>query len=439
MAKISVIGTGYVGLVTGTCFADMGNQVICLDINEHRIEQLKNGVMPIYEPGLKQIVEENMGAERLTFTTSYPEALKDAEFAFIAVGTPSSEDGEADMQYVKQAVDSISENLDHAVIIVNKSTVPVGTGDWVAKIILDQNGHDAPTFSVVSNPEFLREGSAVNDFMQPDRVVLGSTDPDAANKVAELYEPLRSPILITDLRTAEMIKYASNAFLATRISFINEMANICESLGADVREVARGMGMDKRIGPSFLDAGLGWGGSCFPKDVKALTHMADTRGAHPQLLQAVMDINRNQRSRTVEKLEEALGGLKDQTIGILGLSFKPNTDDTRDAPALDIIRMLLEKGAKVQAFDPQAMQTCKDEIPALSLRQNPYEVAKGADAILLATEWNEFKSLNFSEIKNNMRGNVIFDGRNLWDGQVLHNLGFTYFGIGVPSPKNKEK
>ncbi|MEA3327908.1 MAG: UDP-glucose/GDP-mannose dehydrogenase family protein [Chloroflexota bacterium] len=434
MAKISVIGTGYVGLVTGTCFADIGNQVICLDINTHRIEQLNNGVMPIYEPGLKQIVEENVQAERLSFTTSYAEALKEAEFAFIAVGTPSSEDGEADMQYVKQAVDSIAENLIHPVIIVNKSTVPVGTGDWVAEIIKDQNGLDAPGFSIVSNPEFLREGSAVNDFMQPDRVVLGSTDLDAAKKVAELYEPLRSPIMITDLRTAEMIKYASNAFLATRISFINEMANICESLGADVREVARGMGMDKRIGPSFLDAGLGWGGSCFPKDVKALTHMADTRGAHPQLLQAVMDINQNQRSRTVEKLEKALGDLKGRTIGILGLSFKPNTDDTRDAPALDIIRMLLEKGAKVQAFDPQAMKASKDEIPALHLRQNPYEVAKGADALLLATEWNEFKSLNFVEIKANMRGNVIFDGRNLWDGQALHNLGFTYFGIGVPTP-----
>ena len=434
MAKISVIGTGYVGLVTGTCFADIGHQVICLDINVHRIEQLIKGIMPIYEPGLKQIVEENVQAERLSFTTSYADALKEAEFAFIAVGTPSSEDGEADMQYVKQAVDSIVANLDHTIIIVNKSTVPVGTGDWVAEIIKDQNGLDAPGFSIVSNPEFLREGSAVNDFMQPDRVVLGSTDLDAANEVAELYEPLRSPIMITDLRTAEMIKYASNAFLATRISFINEMANICESLGADVREVARGMGMDKRIGPSFLDAGLGWGGSCFPKDVKALTHMADTRGAHPQLLQAVMDINQNQRSRTVQKLEKALGDLKGRRIGILGLSFKPNTDDTRDAPALDIIRMLLEKGAKVQAFDPQAMQASKDEIPALDLRQNPYEVAEGADALLLATEWNEFKSLNFVEIKVNMRGNVIFDGRNLWDGQALHNLGFTYFGIGVPTP-----
>jgi len=434
MAKISVIGTGYVGLVTGTCFADIGHQVICLDINVHRIEQLIKGIMPIYEPGLKQIVEENVQAERLSFTTSYADALKEAEFAFIAVGTPSSEDGEADMRYVKQAVDSIVANLDHRIIIVNKSTVPVGTGDWVAEIIKDQNGLDAPGFSIVSNPEFLREGSAVNDFMQPDRVVLGSTDLDAANEVAELYEPLRSPIMITDLRTAEMIKYASNAFLATRISFINEMANICESLGADVREVARGMGMDKRIGPLFLDAGLGWGGSCFPKDVKALTHMANTRGAHPQLLQAVMDINQNQRSRTVQKLEKALGDLKGRRIGILGLSFKPNTDDTRDAPALDIIRMLLEKGAKVQAYDPQAMQASKDEIPALDLRQNPYEVAEGADALLLATEWNEFKSLNFVEIKVNMRGNIIFDGRNLWDGQALHNLGFTYFGIGVPTP-----
>ena len=434
MAKISVIGTGYVGLVTGTCFADIGHQVICLDINVHRIEQLIKGIMPIYEPGLKQIVEENVQAKRLSFTTSYADALKEAEFAFIAVGTPSSEDGEADMRYVKQAVDSIVANLDHRIIIVNKSTVPVGTGDWVAEIIKDQNGLDAPGFSIVSNPEFLREGSAVNDFMQPDRVVLGSTDLDAANEVAELYEPLRSPIMITDLRTAEMIKYASNAFLATRISFINEMANICESLGADVREVARGMGMDKRIGPLFLDAGLGWGGSCFPKDVKALTHMANTRGAHPQLLQAVMDINQNQRSRTVQKLEKALGDLKGRRIGILGLSFKPNTDDTRDAPALDIIRMLLEKGAKVQAYDPQAMQASKDEIHALDLRQNPYEVAEGADALLLATEWNEFKSLNFVEIKVNMRGNIIFDGRNLWDGQALHNLGFTYFGIGVPTP-----
>jgi UDPglucose 6-dehydrogenase len=338
------------------------------------------------------------------------------------------------MQYVKMAAESIASHLDHPIIIVNKSTVPVGTGDWVSEIIDDLNGSDRPPFFVVSNPEFLREGSAVNDFMNPDRVVLGSTNRDAAEKVADLYEALRAPIMITDLRTAEMIKYASNAFLATRISFINEIANICESLGADVREVARGMGMDKRIGPAFLDAGLGWGGSCFPKDVKALAHMAATRGSHPQLLQAVMDINKNQRKNAVKKVEKALGGLSGKTIGLLGLSFKPNTDDTRDAPALDIARMLLAAGAKVQAFDPQAMEVSKKEIPELELRKNPYDVAEGADALILATEWNEFKSLDFEQIKDNMCGNVIVDGRNIWDGQELHDMGFRYYGMGVPEP-----
>ena len=434
MAKISVIGTGYVGLVTGTCFADMGHHVICLDIDTHRIELLNQGVIPIYEPGLKQLVDQNVKAGRLSFTTDYPTAIKDAQFAFIAVGTPSNNEGEADLQYVKSVANSIAQNLDHSIIIVNKSTVPVGTGDWVAEIILEQNGKDTPKFCVVSNPEFLREGSAINDFMIPDRVVLGSSDREAAEKVAELYEALRAPIMITDLRTAEMIKYASNAFLATRISFINEMANICESLGADVREVAKGMGMDKRIGPAFLDAGLGWGGSCFPKYVRALAHMAATRGTHPQLLQAVMDINQNQRQRAVTKLEQSLGDLTGRRIGVLGLSFKPNTDDTRDAPALDIIRMLLAKGADVQGYDPQAMKVSKTLIPELTLRDNPYEVARDADALLLATEWNEFKSLDFKKIKQAMRGNVILDGRNIWDGQALHEMGFEYMGIGVPSP-----
>lgn len=435
MAKICVIGTGYVGLVTGTCFADIGHHVTCVDINESRIEGLKQGIMPIYEPGLKQIVDQNVKSGRLGFTTRYREGLKDAEFAFIAVGTPSNDDGEADMQYVKTAVNSISENLDHPIIIVNKSTVPVGTGDWVAEIIQEQNGRDTPPFSVVSNPEFLREGSAINDFMVPDRVVLGSSDHEAAEKVAGLYETLRAPIMITDLRTAEMIKYASNAYLATRISFINEIANICESLGADVKAVARGMGLDKRIGPAFLDAGLGWGGSCFPKDVRALAYMADTHGAHPQLLQASMDINHNQRLRAVNKLEKALGTLEGKTIGVLGLSFKPNTDDTRDAPALDIIRMLLDAGANVQGYDPQAMAASKAEIPELELCQNPYEVAKNADALLLATEWNEFKSLDFNKIKSLMRGAVILDGRNIWVGKDLHELGFSYFGVGVPEPR----
>ena len=432
MAKLCVIGTGYVGLVTGTCFADLGHQVTCLDIDESRINMMKNGLMPIYEPGLKQIVDQNVEAGRLGFTTSYPEALKGSEFAFIAVGTPSSEDGEADMQYVKSAATSIAKNLDHPTIIVNKSTVPVGTGDWVAEIIHDLNGQVTPKFSVVSNPEFLREGSAVNDFMKPDRVVLGSTDLQAANKVAELYEALRTEIMITDLRTAEMVKYASNAFLATRISFINEMANICETLGADVREVARGMGLDRRIGPAFLDAGLGWGGSCFPKDVKALAHMAVTHDTHPQLLQAVMDINLNQRRHAVNKLDKALGGLQGRAIGVLGLSFKPNTDDTRYSPSLDIIKMLLAEGALVQAYDPQAMKASKAEVPELKLCQNPYEVAEGVDALLLATEWNEFKFLDFDRIKANMRGKIILDGRNIWDGEELQRQGFLYFGMGIP-------
>jgi UDPglucose 6-dehydrogenase len=433
MAKICVIGTGYVGLVTGTCFADIGHRVTCLDIDQNRIDQLHQGIMPIYEPGLEQIVEQNVDAGRLDFTTDYSEALQGADFAFIAVGTPSDNDGDADMRYVKQAVMSIAQHLDHPITIVNKSTVPVGTGDWVAEIIQDMNGANTFPFSVVSNPEFLREGSAVSDFMNPDRVVLGSTDRAAAEKVATLYEPLRSPIMITDLRTAEMIKYASNAFLATRISFINEIANICESLGADVKEVARGMGMDQRIGPAFLDAGLGWGGSCFPKDVKALAHMAATHGAHPQLLQAVMNINLNQRNRAVEKLEKALGGLAEKTIGVLGLSFKPNTDDTRYSPALAIIRMLIEAGATIQGFDPQAMTASQAEIPDLQLCANPYDVAKGADALLLATEWNEFKSLDFTRIKANMRGDVILDGRNIWYRMNLHQMGFTYFGMGVPN------
>lgn len=432
MAKLCVIGTGYVGLVTGTCFADMGHRVTCLDINEERIDMLNKGIMPIYEPGLKQIVDQNVEAGRLDFTTSYPEALKDSEFAFIAVGTPSSEDGEADMQYVKAAASSIAKNLDHPIIIVNKSTVPVGTGDWVAEIINDLNGQVITEFSVVSNPEFLREGSAVMDFMQPDRVVLGSTDSDAAQQVAELYQALRCEIMITDLRTAEMVKYASNAFLATRISFINEMANICETLGADVREVARGMGMDKRIGPAFLDAGLGWGGSCFPKDVKALAHMAETHDTHPQLLRAVMDINFNQRKHAVGKLEKALGSVKGKTIGVLGLSFKPNTDDTRYSPSLDIIQMLIAKGATVQGYDPQAMKVSKQEVPELNLCQNPYDVARDADALLLATEWNEFKSLDFKRIKANMRGKVVLDGRNIWNGEELQEMGFTYFGMGIP-------
>lgn len=430
MSQICVIGTGYVGLVTGVCFADLGNRVTCLDVDKTRIQNLTKGIMPIYEPGLEQLVAQNVSAERLRFTTNYQDALKNCEFAFIAVGTPSGAEGEADLQYIRSAAESIADLVDHPIIVVNKSTVPVGTGDWVAEVIRKRREGKPLEFKVVSNPEFLREGSAINDFMNPDRVVLGSEDKEAASQVAQLYSSLRCPILVTDLRTAEMIKYASNAFLATRISFINEIANMCEEMGADVREVATGMGMDKRIGHAFLDAGLGWGGSCFPKDVKALEHMAVLHGTHPQLLQAVMEINRNQRRRVVVKLRRALGKLNDTTIGVLGLSFKPNTDDVRDAPALEVIHLLQNEGANIQAYDPQARDTAAHFLKRVKICENPYQVAEGADAIVLATEWNEFKQLDFDRIRKLMRKPVIMDGRNLWDADKLQALGFQYFGVG---------
>jgi UDPglucose 6-dehydrogenase len=435
MSKISVLGTGYVGLVTGTCFAELGNMVTCLDIDSTRIRNLKKGKLPIFEPGLEEMVNRNMEAGRLNFTSEYTKAFDGVEFIFIAVGTPSGADGEADLRYVKAAAESIAENVNWPITVINKSTVPVGTGDWVADFIHQRRGDRPLEFSVVSNPEFLREGSAINDFMNPDRVILGSEDREAANKVSTLYQPLRCTIMITDLRTAEMIKYASNAFLATRISFINEIGNICEDLGADVREVARGMGYDKRIGPAFLDAGLGWGGSCFPKDVKALEHMASLHGTQPQLLKAVMEINQNQRLRAVMKLRQALGSLRGKTIGILGLSFKPNTDDIRDAAAVEIIHLLKNEGAHLRAYDPQAMENAAQILENVTLCENPYQVAEKADALLLATEWNEFKQIDFGRIKEIMHTPIILDGRNLWNSDLLTDMGFTYMGIGRSNRK----
>ncbi|MEN4041357.1 MAG: UDP-glucose/GDP-mannose dehydrogenase family protein [Anaerolineaceae bacterium] len=430
MSKIAVIGTGYVGLVTGTCFADLGNQVVCLDVDSNRIDNIKKGIMPIYEPGLEQLVVQNLRAGRLKATTDPVEALNEVEFAFIAVGTPSGNDGEADLQFVRSAAETIADIVDHPIVVINKSTVPVGTGDWVNEIIRKRRGGKPLQYSVVSNPEFLREGSAIFDFMNPDRVVLGSSDQVAANHVAQLYLTLRCPIMITDLRTAEMIKYASNAFLATRISFINEIANMCEELCADVREVALGMGYDKRIGHYFLDAGIGWGGSCFPKDVKALEHMAVLHGTHPQLLQAVMEINRNQRRRVVVKLRRALQGLNERVVGVLGLSFKPNTDDIREAPALEIIHLLQNEGAEIRAYDPQAASIVHELLPRVKICKDPYEVAQGADALVLATEWNEFKQLDFDKIHGLMARPVIVDGRNLWDPEALKAIGFKYYGVG---------
>ncbi|MEX0788655.1 MAG: UDP-glucose/GDP-mannose dehydrogenase family protein [Anaerolineales bacterium] len=437
MRNIAVIGLGYVGIVTGAGLADLGNHVTGVDVDEERLELLGRGELPIYEPGLLELVERNVRVGRLRFTGSYEEALREAEFAFIAVGTPSGLEGEADLQHVRKAATSIGRAMRPGLIIVNKSTVPVGTGDFVAEIIRTSQPKPMP-FSVVSSPEFLREGSAIADFMNPARTVLGSEDWEAAEKVAQLHLPLRSPIMITDLRTAEMIKYASNAFLATKISFINEMANLCEALGADIKEVAIGMGYDPRISPHFLDAGLGYGGSCFPKDVRALAFMAAEKGRHPQLLQAVMEINADQRHSMVEKTSELLGGLRGKVIGLLGLSFKPNTDDLRDAPALEIAEHLRAAGATVRAYDPVAMTRASSLLPHVEMASDAYELARGADALIVCTEWNEFQHLDLDQVRGSMRQPVLIDGRNLYDPERMSRLGFRYRGVGRGSSSGRQ-
>jgi UDPglucose 6-dehydrogenase len=429
MKQICVVGVGYVGLVTAACFADLGNRVIALDVVQEKIDGLKQGKLPIYEPGLKELVDHNVQAKRLTFTTSYPEALNGTEFAFIAVGTPMGVVGEADLQYVEAAAREIAENMTGELILINKSTVPVGTGDWVADIVHKHQKSPIP-FSVVSCPEFLREGSAIGDFMQPFRTVLGSLDPAAAEKVAQLHLPLRAPIVITDLRTAEMIKYASNAFLATKISFINEIANICECLGADVKEVAVGMGYDARIGKQFLDAGIGYGGSCFPKDVKALAYMAAEKGRHPQLLYTVMEINDDRREMAFTHIKEMVGDLKGKLIGLLGLSFKPNTDDMRDAPSITIAQKLQAEGAVVRAYDPVAMEIAQPLLPGVEMMPDPYTMAQGCDALVVVTEWNEFKQLDRARLHDLMRAPILFDGRNIYEPGEMVKSGFFYRGVG---------
>ena len=430
MRKLCVIGSGYVGLVTGTCFADLGNSVTLVDIDECKIDTLQQGKMPIYEPGLAEMAQRNTVAGRMHFTTSYLEGIDQAEFVFICVGTPSGVDGEADLQYVRSAAETIAEVMTHPLVIINKSTVPVGTGDWTTEII--QRKQPQPMeFAVVSCPEFLREGSAIADFMNPDRTVLGSTNPEAAERVAELYAPLDAPIVITDIRTAEMIKYASNAFLATRISFINEISIICERLGADVIEVAHGMGFDYRIGPHFLQAGIGFGGSCFPKDVKALANMAQTHGMHPQLLNAVMEINAFQRRQIALKAREMLGGtVNGKTIAVLGLAFKENTDDIRESPSLTVVRSLLNQGAVIKAYDPVAMENASREVTNLTLCSDSYTAAQDAEALLVLTPWNEFKHLDMSRIRDSMKQPILIDGRNLYDPDELRQMGFEYRGVG---------
>jgi UDPglucose 6-dehydrogenase len=429
MKQICVVGVGYVGLVTGACFADLGNRVLALDVDQKRIENLNRGVMPIYEPGLDELVRRNVASGRLSFTVSYPEALKGAEFVFIAVGTPSGVNGEADLQFVAAAARSIAENMTDPLVIINKSTVPIGTGDWVADIVKGAQSRPV-AFSVVSCPEFLREGSAIADFMSPHRTVIGSLHHEAAEKVAQLHLPLRAPIVITDLRTAEMIKYASNAFLATKISFMNELADLCDCVGADVKEVAAGMGYDARIGKHFLDAGIGWGGSCFPKDVKALAYMAKEKGLTPSILDSVTQVNYDRRVEAVRRMSAMLGGLKGKNIGLLGLAFKPNTDDMREAPSIDIVRELANAGAQVRAYDPVAMEVARPLLPEVEMFQDPYEMAAGCDGLMVITEWNEFKQLDLDRLKQGLKAAVLFDGRNIYDPNLMREKGFTYQAIG---------
>jgi UDPglucose 6-dehydrogenase len=426
---VCVIGTGYVGLTTGACFADLGNQVSCLDIDAAKVALLRAGGMPIYEPGLEEVVARNAAAGRLAFTTSYAEAVPGAEVLFIAVNTPQGAGGPADMSHVEGAAATLAQHLSGPAVVVNKSTMPIGSADLVAEII--RRATSAP-FHVVSNPEFLREGSALHDFMHPDRVVLGAAEPAAAARVAALYAPLGAPVVVTDVRTAEMIKYASNAFLATKISFINEIAQICDKTGADVREVARAMGLDARIAPGFLSAGIGWGGSCFPKDVRALEYMAAAHGCHPQLLRAVIEINRDQRLHVVRLAKEALGGLRGATVGLLGLAFKPNTDDMRDAPSREIVELLQHEGALVRACDPAATAQAARLLPGVALCPDPYATADEADALILVTEWNEFKQLDLGRLRRAMRRPVLIDGRNLYDPAAMAAAGFEYRSIGRP-------
>jgi len=430
MKQICVVGVGYVGLVTASCFADLGNSVVALDVDEKRVENLKKGIMPIYEPGLEELVKRNVKSGRLSFSNSYEEGLDGAEFAFIAVGTPSGVDGNADLKYVESAAKSIAKNMTAPLIIINKSTVPIGTGDWVADIV--KGAQPKPIeFAVVSCPEFLREGSAIADFMSPHRNVIGSLDKDAANKVAQLHLPLRAPIVITDLRTAEMIKYASNAFLAAKISFINELADVCEAYGADVKEVAAGMGYDARIGRFFLDAGLGWGGSCFPKDVQALAFMAKEKGLNPRILNDVMSVNYDRRSAVAKNVEKLLGGdLKAKTIGLLGLAFKENTDDMRDAPSVDISVALAKAGAKVRGYDPVARKAAAPLMPDVEIFDDVYKMTEGCDALIVVTPWNEFKQLDLDRIKELLITPAIYDGRNIYDPKLMKAMGFNYRAIG---------
>ena len=427
--KVCMIGTGYVGLVSGTCFADIGHEVICVDNDKHKIEVLKKGGIPIYEPGLEELVKKNVDAGRLSFTTDTREAVDKSLFVFIAVGTPPKDNGEPDLSSIEQVATEIGAAMRDYKIIVEKSTVPVQTGRWV-RTVVERFSRQSKEFDVASNPEFLREGSAIDDFLHPDRVVLGIESARAEKHLLELYEPIDAPKIVTDIASAELIKHASNSFLSTKISFINALSIICEKSGADVLRVAEGMGLDKRIGRAFLNAGAGFGGFCFPKDLKAFIGISAKLGYDFRLLKEVENINEEQMLRVVKKAEDALWNLRDKKIGILGLAFKPNTDDMRFAPSIAIISALQKEGAIIKAYDPVATERAKMVMPDIEYCRSPYDVAKGVDAIILVTEWDEFKKLDLSKIKDFMRQPVFIDGRNCFDQQRMKELGFIYDGIG---------
>ncbi len=433
--RITMIGTGYVGLVSGACFSDFGHMVTCIDKDERKIETLRAGGIPIFEPGLDDLVAKNVGAGRLSFDTDARNAIQGSDVVFIAVGTPSRRgDGHADLSYVYAAAEEIAGMMDGFTVVVTKSTVPVGTGDAVEEIIRKANPN--ADFAVVSNPEFLREGAAIEDFKRPDRVVIGTDDERARESMRELYRPLflnETPIVFTTRRTSELIKYAANAFLATKITFINEMADLCEAVGADVKQVAKGIGLDKRIGGKFLNAGPGYGGSCFPKDTLALTKTANDSGTPLQIVQSVVEVNARRKKAMAQKIIKAMGGdVSGKTIGLLGLAFKPNTDDMRDAPSLDIVPALVEAGATVRAYDPESMDEARKMMTGLEFSEDAYSAIEGADALIIITEWDQFRALDLDRVKAALKTPQIVDLRNIYEPRMMAGLGFKYEGIGLP-------
>ncbi|HOX54698.1 MAG TPA: UDP-glucose/GDP-mannose dehydrogenase family protein [Candidatus Omnitrophota bacterium] len=430
--KISIIGTGYVGLVSGVCFAELGNQVICVDNNKQKIANLKKLIMPIFEPGLEDMMRKNVKKGNLAFSSSIKEAIDKTDIIFIAVGTPSKKNGEADLTFIENVAAEIAQSMKSYKLIVEKSTVPVDTGRWI-KHTIQINNKKKINFDVASNPEFLREGKAINDFMHPDRVVLGVESEEAKELLMKLYRPLKAPVVVTDIKSAELIKHASNSFLAAKISFINAISQICDLVGADVSKVAEGMGFDQRIGRAFLDAGIGYGGSCFPKDVDAFISIAQKEGYDFSLLKCVKAINEEQKKALVRNIEKTLWILKDKTIGILGLAFKPGTDDMRNAPSLDIIHLLQQEGVKIKVFDPHAMSKAKEVLNNVKFCKDVYDLAKDCDCLVLVTEWDEFGKIDFKRLKKIMKQAIIFDGRNFYDRDKLLSLGFKYVAVGRAS------